>query len=115
MMRDMPRRIREVGGGEQSDLTKSITDVKTMRAWDRAVELQYLNRGGFCAYCEEACAPFWHKLPQDLIDTACPYNGEHPDCGREHDMKLVFKPSETLGNYEIWECQNDNCDWTESY
>jgi hypothetical protein len=111
----MTDRIRKASDGSQSGLAKSITNVEVMRAWDRAVELQYLRHGGFCAYCEEACKPFYHKLPQDLKDTACEYNGEHPDCGREHDMKMVLKPSETLGNYEIWECQNDNCDWAESY
>lgn len=85
-----------------------------MEAWDKAIEQQYLNRGGFCAYCGEACEPFHSKLPQELRDTACEYNGNHPDCGKEHAMKLILKSSETLGNYEIWECQNGGCDWRES-
>lgn len=86
-----------------------------MEAWNKAVERQYLHAGGWCAYCGEACEPFTSTLPQEFRDTACEYNGKHPDCGKEHDMKLVAKPSETLGNYEIWECQNGDCDWTESY
>lgn len=84
-----------------------------MDTWNKGVERQYLGRGGFCGYCGEACEPFVKSLPKELRDTACPYNGNHPDCG-DHNMKMVLKPSETLGNYEIWECQNDNCDWTES-
>lgn len=31
------------------------------------------------------------------------------------EIKLILKPSETMGNYEIWERQNNNCDRTESY
>lgn len=96
-------------------MKQTLTDALEMAAWNKAVEQQYLKRGGFCAYCGEARRPFHHQLPQGLIDTACEYNGDHPDCRREHDMKLVLKPSETMGNYEVWECQNDNCDWAESY
>jgi len=94
--------------------TMSITDVKAMAVWDKAVERQYLRAGGFCGSCGEACKPFTYNLPQELKDTACEYNGSHPDCG-DHNMVLTHKPSETLGNYEIWECQNDNCDYAESY
>jgi len=86
----------------------------TMVEWNKGIDKQYLHAGGFCAYCGDACVPFTKNLPQELIDTACEYNGNHPDCGN-HDMKLTHKPSETLGEYEIWECQNRNCDWTESY
>lgn len=94
--------------------TMAITDAVDMVAWNRAVELQSLSRSGFCGRCGEAVAPFVKGFPKELIDTACEYSGEHPDCG-DHNMKMVAKPSETLGNYEIWECQNDNCDYAESY
>lgn len=85
-----------------------------MKAWDKAVNRQYLSTGGFCAYCGEACRPFAYDLPQELIDTACEYNGNHPDCGKEHVMKLVEITPDTFGGYEIWKCMNDECDWMES-
>lgn len=91
--------------------TKSVT---SSSAWDKALNQQYLRYGGFCERCGEACRPFYKRLPQELIDTACEYNGEHPDCGN-HNMVITHNPAETLGNYEIWECQNDNCDYQESY
>jgi hypothetical protein len=71
--------------------------------WDKAIEYQYLHRGGFCGYCGEACKPFYKNLPQELIDTACEYNGEHPDCGN-HEWTFIEKTPETFGAYEIWEC-----------
>lgn len=94
-------------------LTKSLTDAEAL-AWNKAIERQYLHCGGWCGRCGEACEPFTKNLPQEFRGTACEYNGDHPDCG-DHDMVLTHKASETLGNYEIHECQNDNCDYAESY
>jgi hypothetical protein len=90
-----------------------MSTTREMKAWDKAVERQLTQGGGFCGYCGEACEPFVKSLPQELRDTACEFDGDHPDCGN-HDMALVEKASETIGNFEIWECQNDNCDWRES-
>ena len=85
---------------------------KEMEVWNKAVERQYLGRGGFCGYCGEACEPFYSKLPQEFKDTACEYNGEHPDCGN-HDMVFKEKTPEVFGAYEIYECSK--CGWQESY
>jgi hypothetical protein len=94
-------------------MSKPATEIE-MKAWNKAINHQYLSCGGFCAYCGEACKPFYRNLPQELRDTACEHNGEHPDCG-DHDMVFAEKTPETFGSYEIWECQNNNCEWTESY
>ncbi len=80
----------------------NIKTALEMETWDRAIEHQYLH-AGFCGYCGEAVAPFVKDFPQELIDTACEYNGEHPDCG-DHDMQFVEKLPETFGAYEIWKC-----------
>jgi len=76
---------------------------KWQEDWNKAVERQSLGRGGFCADCGEACEPFVSILPQELKDTACEYNGEHPDCG-DHDMVYIETTPESFGSYEIWEC-----------
>ncbi len=80
---------------------------------ERAITRQYLHGGGFCDQCGEACQPFIKNLPKDVIETACIYNGSHPNCGN-HKMIRTLKASETLGNYEVWECTNEDCDWGEA-
>ena len=82
--------------------------------WESAINQQYLKAGGFCGRCGEACEPFVGILPQEFKDTACEYNGSHPDCG-DHKMVFIEKTPEVFGSYEIWECANDNCDYKESY
>lgn len=83
-----------------------------MEAWNKAVEKQSLGQGGFCGYCGEACEPFVESLPQEFRDTACEYNGEHPDCG-DHDMQYKETTPEVFGSYQIYECTK--CRIQESY
>jgi len=83
-----------------------------MAAWNKAIDRQYMGVGGFCGYCGEACRPFFRSLPQELRDTACEYNGSHPDCG-DHNMVFKEKTPEVFGAYEIYECTK--CKIQESY
>lgn len=85
-----------------------------MLAWDKAIERQYLHAGGFCGYCGEACTPFTKNLPQELRDTACEYNGEHPMCDEPHSLVFKEKTPETFGGYEIYKCTNTGCTYEEA-
>jgi predicted RNA-binding Zn-ribbon protein involved in translation (DUF1610 family) len=82
-----------------------------MEVWNAGVKAQSLGIAGFCGYCGEACKPFHPKLPQELRDTACEYNGRHPDCGN-HNMVYKETTSEVFGAYQIYECTK--CGWQES-
>lgn len=88
-----------------------MTD-QEMKAWNKTIEHQYLSPAGFCGYCGEACQPFVKDLPQELRDTACEYDGKHPDCG-DHDMQFKERTPEVFGGYEIYECTK--CGIQESY
>lgn len=83
-----------------------------MEAWDKGVEAHSLTNAGFCGYCGEACKPFHKLLPQELRDTACDYNGNHPDCG-DHNMVFKEMTPEVLGSYEIHECTK--CGWQDAF
>lgn len=82
-----------------------------MIAWNKGVEKQANSQGGFCGYCGEVCKPFHPKCPQELKDTACEYNGHHPDCG-DHNMVYKETTPENFGSYQIYECTK--CGWQES-
>ncbi|CAB4132413.1 hypothetical protein UFOVP253_16 [uncultured Caudovirales phage] len=86
-----------------------------MEAWDKGVQAQSLTNAGFCGYCGEACRPFHFLCPQELRDTACEYNGNHPRCDGDHKMELEGKTGKNFGEYEIYACTNPHCDYRESY
>lgn len=81
--------------------------------WDHGIRHQYLDAGGFCEYCSEACKPFSPKLPQELKDTACEYNGAHPMCDGNHQLVLEGKTPEVFGGYEMYACINPGCTYME--
>lgn len=53
------------------------------KEWDKIFSAQYTGYGGYCGECGEACRPVYKRLPQDVIDSACPYNGDHPEPPKE--------------------------------
>lgn len=82
-----------------------------MIEWNRGIQLQSETNAGFCATCGEACRPFHPRCPQELKDTACEYDGEHPSCGGPHD--LVFVEQTRIGDYQIYKCVRSGCTYTE--
>lgn len=79
--------------------------------WNRGVQLQSETNAGFCATCGEACRPFHPRCPQEIKDTACEYNGEHPTCGGPHELVFVER---TIGDYEIYKCVRPGCTYQEA-
>lgn len=85
-----------------------------MIEWDYGCHLQSEMQVGFCLTCGEACRPFHPRCPQELKDTACEYDGEHPSCGGPHELVLADTTPDTMGGYEIYKCVRIGCEYTEA-
>lgn len=85
-----------------------------MIEWNRGVQLQSETNAGFCATCGEACRPFHPRCPQELKDTACEHNGEHPSCGGPHELVFVEQTPDAFGSYQIYKCVRASCTYQEA-
>lgn len=85
-----------------------------MIEWNRGIQLQSETNGGFCGTCGEVCRPFHPRCPEELKDTACEYNGEHPMCDGPHELVLAGTTPDTMGGYEIYKCVRPGCTYGEA-